>query len=351
MSGENTHQTVVDVKDKRIVQLGVVVRDAVKSAKQFAKMFGGGPWVFFDSIPTDATLHGEPVPDGKSCVRLGFGNIGGLEIELLQPLYGPSTHMEFLLTHGEGIHHFSFGEAADHDAFVSALKHHGFEVEMDGISSGAMPFTYMATQEELGTIIEVLKPVSDEIKSTMQPWGIYEPSEGSGLINLERKRIVQIGIVVEDAEKVARTYWDLLGIGPWMFFDFKPPMATCDRFHGLPTMGGSDFHIKVAMADLDDMQIELLQPVYGPSTHMDFLKQHGQGVHHISFDAIDDHDKLVSTLRAQGIEIEMSGIIGGANRYTYLAAQKEIGTILECVKVDPEVESTVAPYGTFPPDV
>ena len=64
MSGENTHQTVVDVKDKRIVQLGVVVKDAVKSAKRFSKMFVGGPWVFFDSIPAEATLHGEPVPEG-----------------------------------------------------------------------------------------------------------------------------------------------------------------------------------------------------------------------------------------------------------------------------------------------
>jgi hypothetical protein len=82
---------------------------------------------------------------------------------------------------------------------------------------------------------------------------------------------------------------------------------------------------------------------------MEFLKTHGQGVHHISFDIVDDHDAIVSAMAEAGVEVEMSGIIGGSHRFTYLATQDTLSTVLECVKEDPHLESTATPYGTYPP--
>jgi 4-hydroxyphenylpyruvate dioxygenase-like putative hemolysin len=348
MGLDNGKQSIVDGSSKSIVQIGVVVKDAVQTAKNYSRVFGIESWVFFDSIPAQATLHGETIKDGESCVRLGFGNIGKLEIELLQPLYGRSTHQEFLQDKGEGIHHISFGPTDDHDQFVSGLQNQGFEIDMSGISSGTIPFTYMATQEALGTIIEVLKPVAPEVLEGMTPWGSYTHKE-AGFIDISGKEIVQVGIVVENIEKIVENYWKILGIGPWTFFDFKPPVATCDTFHGLPVFEGTEFHLRAAMADCNGIQIELLEPISGPSSHMDFLKTKGMGVHHISFDAIEDHDQLVAAVVKGGIGIEMSGIIGGANRYTYLAAQNDLHTVLEAVRADPLLESSAVPSGIYPP--
>jgi hypothetical protein len=348
MQAEQAHQPIVDTKNHRIAHIGVVVRDAVKSAKQYAKIFGIGPWMFFDSLPTEATFHGDPIKDNEACVRLALANLGDIEFELLQPLYGPSSHMEFLKTHGEGIHHLSFSEIEGCAAVVSALTDYGIHVEMQGIASDVIPFTYMATQDKLGTIFELPDLVSPDLREKVKPWGLYEPEE-QGVIDLEGKKIAQVGIVVADAEQIARNYWEIFGIGPWLLFDFKPPMATGDCLHGIPVAEGTDFLVKAAMADYAGLQIELLEPVYGSSTHMEFLKTHGQGVHHISFDIVNDHDALVSAMASAGIEIEMSGIIGGSHRFTYLATQDSLSTVLECVKEDPRIESTAMPYGTYPP--
>jgi hypothetical protein len=169
------------------------------------------------------------------------------------------------------------------------------------------------------------------------------------IVDTNIHRIAHIGVVVLDAVKSAKAYAKIFGIGPWLFFDFKPPMATCDCLHGIPVAKGTDFRVKAAMADYGGLQSELLEPVYGSSTHMEFLKIHGQGIHHISFDEVDDHDDIVSALENEGIEVEMSGIIGDASRFTYLAAQESLSMVLECVKVDSKIENTAVPYATYPP--
>ena len=110
-----------------------------------------------------------------------------------------------------------------------------------------------------------------------------------------------------------------------------------------------DFHVRAAFADLGDMQIELLEPIKGPGTHMEFLKNFGQGIHHVSFGESEDHNEVVSIMQSNGIDIEMNGILGGAVRFTYMATQKELGTIYEVIKTDHNVEMTLAPYGTYPP--
>ena len=348
MPAEQVNQPIVDTKSNRIAHIGVVVRDAAKTARQYARLFGIGPWVFFDSVPTETNLHGKPIRDGESCVRLGLAQMGNLEIELLQPVYGPSAHMEFLQNYGEGIHHLSFSDVREHARFVSALENSGFEIEMEGISSDVIPFTYMATREALGTIYEVPSVVPPEKLGKVAPWGTYEHTE-YGLISMADKKIAQVGIVVSDAEKVAKNYWKIFGIGPWTLIDFMHPTTSCDYFHGIPAAEGFDFKVKAAIAEFNGLEIELLEPVYGPSTHMDFLKTHGQGVHHISFHIVDDHDEIVEAMAKEGIDIEMAGVIGGSSRYTYLSTQDSLCTILECLKVDPNSSGTVMPYGTYPP--
>jgi len=338
---------LVEVKGKEIAQIGFVVHDAAKTAQRYSEIFGIGPWLFFDATPTNMVLHGRRLRDGDSCSRIALTNMGKMQVELIQPMYGESTYMEFLRDRGEGIHHVSFGLVDDHDQVVSAFVENGMGIEMQGLLGGAYTFTYMATQKELGTIFEVVKDAPPGVKSKFKPWGTYD-LQGSGLINMKGKEIVQIGVVVEDAEKTAKNYWKILGIGPWLLIDFKPPHVTDGIFHGI-TMREVDFHVRGAIADHGNIQFELLEPIWGPSTHMEFLKMNGEGVHHISFGEVDDHDEVVSDLRNQGIDVEMTGLLGGATTFTYMATQRDLGTIMELVKVRHGVENSLVPYGTYPP--
>ncbi|MBW2093221.1 MAG: VOC family protein, partial [Deltaproteobacteria bacterium] len=184
-------------------------------------------------------------------------------------------------------------------------------------------------------------------QSTFKPWGSYAP-QGSALINMEGKELMQVGIVVKDAEEKARRYWEIFGVGPWVLIDFKPPHVSQGILHGI-SMTDDDFHIKAALANLGSVQFELLEPVKGASTHMEFFKKYGEGIHHVSFGEVKDHDEVVDLLVNQGIEVESSGLLGGAITFTYMSTQQDLGTIFEFVKVDPNVENTITPYGVYPP--
>ena len=340
------NQPIVDTSNKKIDQIGIVVKDAHKTAQKYTEIFGIGPWSFIDFAATDVVFQNRKLGDGTSLIRAAMANLGRIQIELLQPLYGEGTHATFLKERGEGIHHVSFGMVDDHDDAVLALKKSGIPVEMEGILGGEVRFTYMDTIKDLGTIFEFVKPPAGEL--SMQPWGTYEP-QGPGLINLESKEIRQLGIVVEDAEKAAKNYWDMFGVGPWFLVDFKPPHMSDGALHGINMFDGIDFHVRAALADLGDMQIELLEPVSGPSTYMEFFKNYGQGIHHVSFGETEDHNEVVSIMENHGIDIEMTGLLGGAIRFTYMATQKDLGTIFEAVKTDHDTEMTLVPYGTYPP--
>jgi hypothetical protein len=343
----NNKQPVVDVSKKPITQIGFVVHDAIKMAKRYSEIFGIGPWNFVEGKARDYLLHGKTLRNMDCALRLALADLGKIQIELIQPLYGPSTHLSFLKEQGEGIHHVSFGAVEEHDQIVSSLTARDIGIEMQGLVGDVPTFTYLATQKTLGTIFEVVKP-SSRPSGPLRPWGTYNPPD-SGAINIKGKEIKQLGIVVEDAEETAKNYWELLGVGPWMLIDFKPPHLTDVTLHGLAIHEYVNLHTKAAIAQWGDLQIELLQPVKGPSTYMEFLKAKGQGIHHLSFAQIDDHDEMISGFNRMGIETESSGLLGGAITFTYLASQKDLGTVYEALKIDAGRNNTITAYGTYPP--
>jgi hypothetical protein len=344
----NNVQPVADVSDKSIIQIGFVVNDAVKTAKRYAELFGVGPWNFIEGRVRDCILHGETLKSIDCGLRLALADLGRLQLEIIQPMYGPSTHMSFLQEQGEGIHHVSFGAVEGHDQIISGLASRGIGIEMQGLAGDVDTFTYMATQKALGTIFEVVNPAISRARGALSPWGTHSVQDG-GVINTEGKEIKQLGIVVEDVEETAKNYWELFGVGPWMLIDFKPPHLANVTLHGIALQDNIEVHVKAAIAQFGDIQIELLQPIRGPSTYMEFLKTRGQGIHHVSFDRIEDHDEMVSGLNSAGIEIESSGLLGGTITFTYMATQKDLGTIFEALKIDPDKENTLAAYGTYPP--
>jgi hypothetical protein len=346
LENEDKNRPVVDVKGKKIVQIGIVVGDAPKTAKRYSEIFGIGPWSFLDINPTEAILNDKPLGDVDSSIRIALAHLGNIQIELLQPLYGPSTHMDFLQERGEGVHHISFGRVEDHDRIVSGLKKHGVGIEMQGLLGGAVRFTYMATQKMLGTIFEVVKLPHPGVQSTLKPWGTY-PAPEKGLINMDGKEIIQVGIAVKDVEETARHYWEIFGIGPWALVEVKPPHVSDILFHGIP-MNEGDLLVRLGLAQHENIQFELIEPVVGPGVHMDFLKTHGEGINHVSFGQVDDHDEVVSILGKEGMAAEWTGVLGGARRFTYMASKGDLGTIVEFLKANPDVKSTLEPYGTYP---
>ena len=144
------------VKLERAVQVGIVVRDLERTTGLLSKIFGIGPFHFIEwpNRPESKYFfrgHPEPIK-----LRQAFVQVGGLELELVQPLEGENNaYKQFLDERGEGIHHILF-ETPSMDDTVSQLKEHGIELLQNG--DGIRPGTRWAlldTQALVGFLLEL----------------------------------------------------------------------------------------------------------------------------------------------------------------------------------------------------
>lgn len=140
--------------------------------------------------------------------------------------------------------------------------------------------------------------------------------------------ISQIAIAVWDLEIVAQSYWNILGIGPWETYLWQPPLVYDRNYHGKPSWARE----KIALAQVGDVQLELVQPVEGDSIYRDFLLEHGEGLHHIKF-LVDDVDETAAMLTEQGFPSIQGAHYGPSeykNGYSYHSIAP-LCTILEPV--------------------
>ena len=104
----------------QLFHIGWVVRDCAAAQQELSARLGAGPFLSMgDDSTFDQTLvHGKPVPFS---LKIAFGQLGGVLLELLQPLDDRSPHAEFLAERGEGMHHLAY-VVADFDDQLAAIR-------------------------------------------------------------------------------------------------------------------------------------------------------------------------------------------------------------------------------------
>ncbi len=145
---------------------------------------------------------------------------------------------------------------------------------------------------------------------------------------LSTDTIVQIGLVVRDVEATAWAYAELLGVEVPGWSLTGPEEEAHTRYRGVPT----EARAKLAFFRLGNLQLELIEPVGGPSTWRDYLEAHGEGVHHIAFE-IDGMQDQVAALSAQGLPLIQRGDYTGG-RYAYIDSTDQLKVILELLEND-----------------
>jgi methylmalonyl-CoA/ethylmalonyl-CoA epimerase len=99
MSGDGTAVGVV------VKQIAIVVRDLDATMREYHRAFAWGPWRIYDfrHLPHhDTHVRGKVV---AYSMRTAVTRVGGVDLELVEPLEGPSQYQEFLDQKGEGLHH------------------------------------------------------------------------------------------------------------------------------------------------------------------------------------------------------------------------------------------------------
>lgn len=147
-----------------------------------------------------------------------------------------------------------------------------------------------------------------------------------GIDHLTSKTITQIGFVVRDVEASARIFADLLGVEVPGWTLTAPQEETHAVYRGRPTGGRA----KLAFFKMDNLSLELIEPVGGPSTWREFLDTKGEGVHHIAF-RIEGTDEHVAMLEAKGMPLVQRGDFKGGC-YAYIDSLAKLGVLIELLE-------------------
>jgi len=152
--------------------------------------------------------------------------------------------------------------------------------------------------------------------------------------------ISQVAVVVKDLRKAMENYWKTLGIGPWNIYTFEPPALREPMIRGKPI----HYSMRLALAQVGSVQLELIEPLEGPSIYKEFLANKGEGLHHIQSKVEDVGDQLAA-FKELGIDVLMSGKFGEGEFY-YMDTEPVLGIIYEIVRRRGKREP---PEATYPP--
>ena len=98
------------------------------------------------------------------------------------------------------------------------------------------------------------------------------------------KRVDHIGIAVHDLEATIALYRDTFGVAGW------------ERIM-LP-----ERHMAVAVCRVGEMLLELIMPTSEEAAFAKFLRERGEGLHHIAYE-VDALDDTLRTLEGKGVRL------------------------------------------------
>lgn len=144
--------------------------------------------------------------------------------------------------------------------------------------------------------------------------------------------ILQVGIVVRDCYASMKTYTEKYSIGPWAIYDFTPDTVQDMSVLGKP----QEYAMRLALTTVGNVELELIEPLDDKSDYAKFLKERGEGVHHLGVE-VDEPEKAEQLFQAKGVGNLQAGRWRDTT-YTYFETQKDLATILETFTVPPGFE-------------
>lgn len=138
-----------------VLQIGLVVRDALAVAEQYKAILGVDGWCI-NEVDTERGKGSNFRYRGTKIstkARIAWTKLGNIELELIEPLDENSVYAEFLRDSGPGIHHVMFN-CTGHESVCQQMIAAGIEE----LASGELQdtrFQLFDTRDALGLICEI----------------------------------------------------------------------------------------------------------------------------------------------------------------------------------------------------
>lgn len=148
---------------------------------------------------------------------------------------------------------------------------------------------------------------------------------------LPSSRVDQLGFLVPDLARGVREWTAALGAPRWQIYSYAPGKAGARYgYRG----GPGRFAMRLALADTVP-QIELIEPINGPSIYHDWIDEHGYGLHHVGF-FVSSVDDIVDAYRTHGLEPTQTGAgygVDGDGGFAYYETQDTLGAVVEFIEI------------------
>jgi methylmalonyl-CoA/ethylmalonyl-CoA epimerase len=130
------------------------------------------------------------------------------------------------------------------------------------------------------------------------------------------KRLNHIGIAVNDLDQAIDFYGATFGVTGW------ERIALTER------------HMAVAVASVGETLIELIAPTSEEAAFVKYLRERGQGVHHMAYE-VDDIDAALESLAAQGVQLVDQVARPGIHntRVAFVHPRAAMGVLIELVEL------------------
>lgn len=145
------------------------------------------------------------------------------------------------------------------------------------------------------------------------------------------RNICQIGIVCNDIEVARKNFATLFGMPVPATVDGGDYEITKCEYLGVPVMNGK---CKMAFFDMDNIQIELIEPIGELTFWKEYLEHQGNGIHHIACQ-LDDIEEGICECEKAGLKLVQRGNFpDNDGKYAYLDGKEVIGCYLELLCPD-----------------
>lgn len=147
---------------------------------------------------------------------------------------------------------------------------------------------------------------------------------------IDTNTLTQVGFIVRDIVATKKKFAEFFGVPEPAHFDGGRFEVTGVTVEGKPA---PEANCLMAFFDVGgSVQIELIQPNGVKSTWQDFLDEHGEGIHHIAFNA-KGMDSKITACEGFGMKCVQRGKYGdGGGEYAYLDASKDLKCLVELLE-------------------
>lgn len=137
----------------------------------------------------------------------------------------------------------------------------------------------------------------------------------------KKRKICQLGFLTRDLKRSMDEWIEKNYVGPWRVVTMNNQSCTGSGFLIDGALQDAPYQYLIAISYIGDLQIELIQPEYGPTIYQKFIDEHGEGIHHYKEVISPEHwEENLKQFQQRGMPVTMCGQFGLA-KFAYVDSQ------------------------------